>query len=246
MKVLSLIILLFSFGVVAEAKSPDCFPFTGEHMKFSVGWEFVNAGSAEIHITQKGNNGYRVHNFARTNGFLDIFKKVRDTIVSEGLCLNQQMQSTLFTADQLERKYTAKKETKYLYKENKVEYTKNGKTTMYNDVPAGYLNILDAFYLTRLHPPTAGHPITIPVFDSAEKYDVVVKLLKKEKLRAPWGEKVDCLVIEPILQTEGVFSSVGTLKIWLTDDDKRIPLKITAKIKIGRIVIKMTQYRKED
>jgi hypothetical protein len=244
MKLLSFCFLLLSFASASQAstKAPDCFPFVGEYMKYSVGWEFVNAGTAEIKISKQGVNGYKVYNFARTNGFLDMFKKVRDTIVSQGVCLGGKMQSTLFTVDQLERSYKSTKESVFLYKENKVKYTKKGKTTFF-DVPAGYLNVIDAFYLTRLHPPTAGHPISIPVFDSAKKYDVVVKLLKKEKIRAPWGKRVNCLVIQPELKTAGVFSSVGTIKIWLTDDEKRIPLKITAKIKIGRIVIKMTRYK---
>ncbi len=246
MKFLGLFIALLSFVSSAQAavnKAPDCFPFVGEYMKYSVGWEFVNAGSAEIKITRQGDQGYRVHNFGRTNSFLDFFKKVRDTIVSEGVCLNGKMQSTLFTANQQERKYKSSKEAVFLYKENKVKYTKKGKTTFF-DVPAGYLNVIDAFYLTRLHPPTMENPISIPVFDSEKKYDVTVKLLKKEKIRAPWGKRVNCLVIQPELKTEGVFTSVGTIKIWLTDDEKRIPLKITAKIKIGRIVMLLKRYKK--
>jgi len=221
----------------------SCFPFVGEKMKFSVNWEFINAGSAEVNITAAGEHGYKVHNFARTNGFLDMFKRVRDTLVSEGICLDQRMQSTLFTTDQLERSYIAKKHVEYLWQDNKVKFIKNDKTKLF-DVPRGYLNVLDAFYLTRLLPPTQDKPISIPVFDSEEKYDLTVKLLKHEKIRAPWGEQVDALVIQPELKTEGVFTSVGVIKIWLTNDERRIPLKITAKIKIGSIVVRLTEYSK--
>ncbi len=242
--------ILKLFGVVgllwttqAFAVTEDCFPFVGEHYKYDVGWEFVNAGTAEIKITKKGANGYKVHNFARTNGFLDLFKRVRDTIVSEGICIDGKMQSTLFTTDQLERKYRAVKRAEFLYKENKVSYTKNGKNKVF-DVPSGYLNVIDAFYLTRLNPPTKDHPISIPIFDSEKKYDVAVKLLKKEKIRGLKGKRVECLVIQPELKTEGVFTSVGVIKIWLTNDERRIPLKITAKLKIGRIVVKLTEYSK--
>ncbi|MDX8381058.1 MAG: DUF3108 domain-containing protein [Ghiorsea sp.] len=223
--------------------STDCFPFIGEHYRYDVGWEFVNAGSAEINISKQGVNGYKVHNFARTNGFIDIFKRVRDTIISEGVCLDGKMQSTVFETDQLERKYTAKKRIDYLYKDNKVKYTKNGDVSMF-DVPKGHLNVIDAFYLTRLHPPTKDKPVQIPIFDSGKKYDVVVKLLKKQKITGLHGKRVECLVIQPELKTEGVFTSVGVIKIWLTNDERRIPLKITAKIKIGRIVVRLKEYSK--
>jgi len=243
MKQLVFLCFLIVCPSLVMANTLPCFPFIGEKMKFSVGWEFVHAGTAEINISGHGKNGYKVHNFARTNSFFDMFKKVRDTLTSEGLCVGQNMQSTLFTTDQMEKTYKAKKEVQFLYKQNKVQYTKNGKIKLY-DVPAGYLNVLDAFYLTRISPPSQDKPLSIPIFDSAEKYHVVVKLLKKDKLIAPWGKQVDCLVVQPELQTEGVFTSVGTIKIWLTDDARRIPLKITAKIKIGRIVVKMTSYEK--
>lgn len=233
----------------AEAKTPvatatsSCFPFVGEKMVYSVNWEFVNAGSAEVNITAQGEHGYKVHNFARTNDFFDMFKRVRDTLVSEGVCVDNKMQSTLFTADQLEHTYTAKKWAEYLWKQDKVKSTKNDKTTMF-DVPAGYLNVLDAFYLTRLNPPAKGKPLAIPLFDSEKKYDVTVKLLKHDRIRAPWGEYVDTLVIQPELKTEGVFTSVGVIKIWITNDERRIPLKITAKIKIGHMVMRLTEYKK--
>ena len=239
---LMLFAMLLLLGSQAVAAT-DCFPFIGEKYKFTVGWEFVNAGYAEIEVKKKGDNGYHVYNFARTNGFIDLFKRVRDTLISEGVCLDGKMQSTLFSTDQLERDYRAKKYVRYLYEENKVEFTKNGKTTMF-DVPKGHLNVIDAFYLTRMNPPSKDQPLSIPVFDSEKKYDVTVRLLKHERLRAPWGKWVDCLVIQPELKTEGVFTSVGVIKIWLSNDARRIPLKITAKLKIGRIVVRLTEYSK--
>ncbi len=240
---LLMLVCSVSLNTTALAAEPSCFPFVGEKMRFSVSWEFVNAGSADVNITAMGDDGYKVHNFARTNDFFDMFKRVRDTLVSEGICRGEKMQSTLFTTDQLERKYSAKKHVEYLWQENKVKYRKNDKVEMF-DVAAGHLNVLDAFYLTRIYPPDKEQPLSIPVFDSAEKYDVTVKLLKHDKMRAPWGEWVDCLVIQPELKTEGVFTSVGVIKIWLTDDERRIPLKITANIKIGRIIVRLKEYSK--
>jgi hypothetical protein len=239
---IGLLISLVAGSLSAQA-APSCFPFVGEKYRYSVGWEFVNAGYLEIDVSQKGKNGYKVHNFARTNGFIDMFKRVRDTLVSEGICLDDKMQSTLFWTDQLEEGRHSKKRIEYLWQENKVKYQNNDKKLTF-DVPAGHLSVLDAFYLTRMHPPSKGKPVSIPVFDSEKKYDVVVKLLKHEKIKAPWHKRVDCLVIQPELKTEGVFTSVGVIKIWLTNDARHIPLKITAKLKIGRIVVLLKEYSK--
>ena len=226
----------------APSKAPPPFPYHGETMKFAVGWEFVSAGTATMAFSDKGKDGYRIDTDARTNKFFDMFKKVRDTITSEGIYINGKPQSTLFDMDQNERSYHAKKRTNFLWKENKVNFTQNGKTDSY-EVAAGHLNVMDAFFLTRTLPVEKGKVLKIPVFDSRKKYEIEVHLLKKEMHRTPWGEAVECLVIEPKLKSEGIFSSVGTMKIWLTNDARRIPLKMTAKIKIGRIIARLTGYQ---
>lgn len=227
----------------APAKKP--FPFHGEQMKFEVGWEFVNAGTATMHFSNKGESGYRIDTDARTNTFFDMFKKVRDAITSEGVFVDNKPQSTLFELDQNERGHYAHKKTEFLWQQNKVNYSLNDKTDSY-DVPAGHLNVMDAFFLTRTLPVREGEVIKIPVFDSRKLYEIEVTLVKREKVSAPWGDNVDCLVIEPKLKSEGIFTSVGTMLIWVTDDALRIPLKMTAKIKIGRIIARLTDYKAPD
>jgi hypothetical protein len=123
-----------------------------------------------------------------------------------------------------------------------VNYTQDGKTDSYK-VPAGHLNVMDAFFLTRTLPVEENKSLKVPVFDSRKIYEIEVALLRKELMAAPWGKVVECLVIEPKLKSEGIFSSVGTMQIWLTNDERRIPLKMTAKIKIGRIIVTLTNYK---
>lgn len=234
------IVLLFVWTQSAQAT--ECQPYIGETLVFNVGWEFVNAGTATMTTTRMGKNGYRLHTLAKTNAFFDLFKKVRDTIVSEGVCLNGQMQSTKFDLNQHENRYKANKSTTFRWQENKVDYTQNNLTTTY-DVPAGHLNVFDAFTKVRTLDLKPGVEIHIPVFDARKTYDVIIHVSDKtEHIRAPSGELVECLIVEPKLKTAGVFSSQGKIKIWMTNDQQHVPLKMTAKIKIGRIVARLVGY----
>ena len=220
-----------------------CMPYAGEHLTFNVGWEFINAGSATMTVSTPSDKQYKIHTFARTNKFLDIFKKVRDTITSEGVCVDGKMQSTHFDLEQHERSYHAKKQTVFDWQHNKVLYTQNKKTDSY-DVTAGHLNVIDAFFRVRSAKLVAGQTLSIPVFDSRKTYNVVVTVGKKKKmLRAPWGGHVECISLEPVLKTEGIFSSKGKLKIWVTNDSRHIPIKLIAKIKIGHIVGTLVDYK---
>lgn len=218
----------------------SCMPFSGERMQFSIDWEFINAGSADM-STSSDNTTYRVTSHGISNKFLDIFHKVRDTIISEGDCVNDKLQSTLFDVVQNEGRYHSTKRVAFLWRQNRVTHTQNGKTDSY-DVPAGHLNAIDAFFRVRKMKLSPGMKIRIPIFDSRKRYQVVVDVLGRESLNAPWGGKVDCLIIVPRLKTEGIFSSKGTVKLWLSDDDRHIPLRMTAKVKIGRIIATLERY----
>lgn len=233
---------LLLFLALPSAQAATCQPYIGEQLVFSVGWEFVNAGTATMTTSAQGKDGYRIHTLAKTNNFFDMFKKVRDTIVSEGICIDGQMQSTRFDLDQHENRYKANKSTLFRWQENKVDFTQNKQTDTY-DVAAGHLNVFDAFTKVRTLDLKPGTEIRIPVFDSRKTYEVIVHVSdKKELIRAPSGELVECLIVEPKLETEGVFSSKGQIKIWMSNDSRRIPLKMTAKIAIGRIVARLTGY----
>lgn len=224
------------------AVGQDCMPYVGERMVFSVGWEFIHGGTAIMETTARKQGGYRITTTAKSNKVVDLFRKVRDSIVSEGLCVDGHMQSELLTLDQNEGKYRSKKRTAYDWRQEKVTFTHNDNTKEF-DLPAGHLDVIDAFFSVRGLPLEVGKELPIPVFDNGKRYDIIVRVLKKEKRWAPWKKAVDCWVIEPILKTSGIFTSKGKMKIWITDDERRIPLKITAKLKFGSIIVRLVDYR---
>ncbi|PIW44879.1 MAG: DUF3108 domain-containing protein [Zetaproteobacteria bacterium CG12_big_fil_rev_8_21_14_0_65_54_13] len=237
----ALIAMMLPVMALAEKSNPDCIPYVGEHMSFDVGWEFINAGSATMDITATA-EGWQAKTFARTNKALDLFKKVRDYITAEGVCVNGHMQSTLFDANLHERKYTAQKRTEFLWKENRVSHTQH-QISEYFDVPAGHLSVIDAFLAVRQLELKAGETYKIPIFDSRERYEIEVNIQnKRETLLTPWGEKVSCLLVTPKLKTAGIFTNRGEMTLWMTDDARHIPIQMMAKIKFGRIFAHLTAY----
>jgi len=227
----------------AEAnENSGCIPYIGERMVFSVGWEFIHGGTATMETSARNQSGYRIATTAKSNKMVDLIRKVRDSIVSEGLCINGQIQSELLTLDQHEGKYKSKKRTEFDWQQEKATFTHNDDVKEF-DVPAGYLNVIDAFYKVRGLPLELGKELFVPVFDNGKRYDIIVRVLKKEKRWTPWKKAADCWVIEPILKTEGIFTSKGKMQIWLTDDENRIPLEVTAKLKFGRIIVRLVDYK---
>ncbi|HEU5310298.1 MAG TPA: DUF3108 domain-containing protein, partial [Candidatus Eisenbacteria bacterium] len=110
------------------------------------------------------------------------------------------------------------------------------------DVAAGVHDVLSAFYYVRTVPLPTGSSITIPTHDNKKSYEMLVKVHKRERVEVPAG-KFDCVVVEPILKSEGVFKSKGSIHVWLTDDARRIPVLVKSKIPIGSISVSLTDMR---
>jgi hypothetical protein len=69
-----------------------------------------------------------------------------------------------------------------------------------------------------------------------------VKVLKRERIEVPAG-KFDCILVEPVLKSEGVFQSKGSIFVWLTDDERRIPVLVKSKVPVGSISVSLTDMR---
>jgi hypothetical protein len=72
--------------------------------------------------------------------------------------------------------------------------------------------------------------------------DIVVKVIGKEKVTVPAGT-FDCFVIEPIMEAGGLFKNSGKLTIWITDDNRRIPVLMKSKIPVGSIDAVLQEFR---
>ncbi|MBS1232589.1 MAG: hypothetical protein H6R42_243, partial [Nitrospirae bacterium] len=96
------------------------------------------------------------------------------------------------------------------------------------------LDPLSGFYYLRLLKLSVGQPVYITIFDSKKVWNVEVQVLKKEKIILPIG-KINTVVVKPLMKSEGIFYGKGEIFIWLTDDEKHIPVKMQTKVAIGSI-----------
>ena len=75
----------------------------------------------------------------------------------------------------------------------------------------------------------------IPVHDGRRSYTMEVEVQKRERVRVPAGE-FNCYVIEPKLQSDGIFVKKGRLLVWMTDDKRHIPIRVRTAIPVGSVV----------
>jgi hypothetical protein len=51
--------------------------------------------------------------------------------------------------------------------------------------------------------------------------------------------------VHPILKTEGFFGRSGEVLVWLTDDEKKVPVKMEAEIPLGKVTAELVSAETE-
>jgi len=111
-------------------------------------------------------------------------------------------------------------------------------------IPAYVHDILSAYYFVRTLDLKSMHKddkIHLQNFYKDKVHDVDVRILGRERVEVDAGT-FDCVVVEPLVTEGGLFKHAGRIIIWMTDDDRKIPVKVNTKVVIGSIDATLTSY----
>lgn len=74
-------------------------------------------------------------------------------------------------------------------------------------------------------------------YSNGKEKNINISLIGKEKIKTPFGE-FNTIVFNPTsANNKPVLKNSGDMKIWYTDDKKKLPIKIEIKIKYGSIIL---------
>jgi Protein of unknown function (DUF3108) len=130
-----------------------------------------------------------------------------------------------------------KEDIEYVFhqKEGTVTAVRGG-TTESLPIPAGTQDIISCLYYTRtVLPPEPGAVLKMNVYHDKKNRPVEVRVEGTETIEGSWGtaETVRVLVIMPF---HGLFMNQGNIRVWVTTDERRTPLRMKAKVVLGSIV----------
>ncbi|HXX64107.1 MAG TPA: DUF3108 domain-containing protein [Bacteroidota bacterium] len=111
-------------------------------------------------------------------------------------------------------------------------------------IPPYVHDILSAFYYARtidLAPLKVGDLILLSNFYKDKAYDLAVKVLGRQELEVAAGT-FNTVVVEPLVKEGGLFKSEGRIVIWLTDDERKIPIRVNTKVVVGSIDTELRGY----
>ncbi|MHB8882473.1 MAG: DUF3108 domain-containing protein [Thermodesulfovibrionales bacterium] len=213
-----------------------------ETLHYDISWTGIKAGESVVSI-KKVDDHVVITVTTRSAKWVSVFYKVDDVVESTLTAGNDKNilgQRLKYRLNLKEGRHRKDKEvifdnqgSKALY----IDYLADERKEF--DLPSGVFDPLSSFYHLRGMQLEVGKSVYIRIFDSKKIYDAEVKVLRKERVAGPAGE-IDSLVLKPLMKSEGIFYQKGDMLIWVTDDDKKIPVKMKVQVKIGSVTARLT------
>lgn len=212
-----------------------------ETLVYDLTWTGVKAGEASLEV-KNGGNGLVITSKARSAKWVSIFYTVNNRVesrLSKSATKKDIGQPVYYRIDLREGKNRRKKEVTFDRENLKALYIDflNYEKKEFQ-LPSLVFDPLSSFYYLRMLNLEVGKSVYVTVFDSKKVWDVEVQVLRKERIEVPAGE-FQTIVVKPLMKSEGVFYPKGEIVIWLTDDKKRVPVKLKTKVKIGSVTAQL-------
>lgn len=250
---------LFVFSILhSQSRSKDLLPVnqfkSGEYFKYRVIYKFsevwVTAGNVIFEISERAvNDKHHTVLIARgsTAPAFDLFYKVRDeyaTVTETNTCLPK-----FFLRRVNEGGLKIHNDFNFFHEKQEViaemQDFKKSHIIDTMTIPENTQDVVSAILYARTldyKKLDSGGQFSFPLFIDNEVFTIGVKYHGSQEISTEYGS-FQCLVLQPILIKGNVFSEVDKMRIYMTDDDLRLPVFIESPIKVGKIAAVLTKYK---
>ena len=221
-----------------------------EQLSYAIKWGIVHAGTSSLSVQGvedvAGQPAYHIVSEARSAAVIDAFYKVRDR--NESWMDTRQPRSLKYARNIREGSYRIKEvitldQEKRRFSEVSERLDKNRRETTEGDITPNVLDVLSSLYYVRTLPLEVGKEFVIDVHSSDKVWPLVLKVKGRETVRVHAG-KFDCYRVEPVLREAGIFIAKGKkLEVWITADEKRLPVLMRAEIFIGHVAAELVNAK---
>ncbi len=222
----------------------------GERLSYRAHYGLLNAAEAVVHLDTSYHRVdkytcYKVDIDAKTTGsfaFVYDVDNLYRSFIDTGAVIPRK-----FYRNVSENKYKLEETVQFEHhqKKAKVRQNKKGKIKEKEfDLPQYAQDIVSGYYYLRtvdfakMH---EGDTIQMDAFFENEVYDFKILYLGKKKLKTKFG-KINSVELAPIMPDNSFFRGKNSVKLWISDDENKVPLKVRAKIFVGAFEIELDDY----
>ena len=212
--------------------------FSGEVLHYSAGFRIFPAGNAVLSITLDSLDReavYLLTTSVKTNAFLDAFYEVRDEIKS---WLNPEFLSLKKTIQTIREGSYHRDHEAVIQGDSLAVWSTNSKI-----LPGKVYDPVAFVYYLRTQDLQLGDSYSFHSYSRKKIKKVIVNITAKEIIRVSAGT-FNCLKVEPISPNgKPLLKNNGEMRVWLSDDILKLPVKIEMKTNVGTMVMKLKDYK---
>ena len=88
---------------------------------------------------------------------------------------------------------------------------------------------------------TVGERYEFDRYYKPDRNPVTIRVLRRERVETPAGT-FETVVLQPVIKTRGIFSEKGRAEVWITDDERRLVVKVKADLSFGSLSMHLREY----
>jgi hypothetical protein len=222
-----------------------------ERIEYRIHYGFINAGSAvfQVHPDLYSVNGkvcYKTTVTGASSGSFDLVMVIRDTWGTYMDTATKIPQKCY--RDIRENKYRIKEHVQYNYTAKTAELIKENnkgvKKTQTHVIPGPVHDIVSGGYFLRqldYSKITPGTLINLDAFFEGKVYDFNIRFVGRETIDTKYG-KIKAIKLQPVMPENELFDGGNSIRIWISDDANKLPLKIQADMFVGAVEVDLKEY----
>ena len=215
----------------------------GERMEYQVklGPLSVGEGHMEVHGVERVRGERTYHISMGLNGGIPLARV--NNLYQSWLDLDQ-LTSRRFIQDQNEVRYERFRHFEFYPEERRWERADvDEEGELPTDLP---LDDISFVYYVRSLPLEVGETYTLDRYFQESGNPVVVKVVRRDTVEVPAGT-FNTIVVEPVIQTRGIFGEGGEAEIHFSDDEHRLLVQMKSRVPVvGSLSLHLAEVRHGD
>jgi hypothetical protein len=218
-------------ATLASARRPGPLR-TGEDLKFEIHYGMIHAGESHLQVvgveTVDGARCYRLRSLARSGG---LFGKLYD--------VNDRVESVLDSSALMSRRLEKRLHEGSYHQEQDIRFDYPGRLARYAsgdslEIPGPVQDDLSAFYVARCLDLKEDRVFHLETHSNKVTYPMQIRVYGRETIHTEAGE-FECFKVEPRVDRGGIFKHRGRMLLWITTDERHIPVRLRTKLPLGAI-----------
>lgn len=237
------ILCLLAPGLAPAGSGPPFVP--GERLTYEITWAFITAGTGTLEVLPdtvvEGVPARHYRATAQSTPFIDTFYRLRDKM--DAYTDLSVRRSLLYDKKQVEGDYKRDIVLKFDWQKRELMRYKQGEYRDSMPLDSDTLDPLSMLFAFRSQPLDVGFEFRSPVTDGKEREVGTAKVVAREIVTTKLGS-FDTFLVEPHMERVGtVFKTApgAKLQVWITADERRIPVKVKSKVAIGHVTMELVR-----